>query len=67
MLPELTIYRLVNPSSVQSLHGTLSSTGVIVLDKAVVVALGLQASYVSRASQKLYYHHHGKYTRSCPE
>jgi hypothetical protein len=34
-------YRLVNPSSVQGLHRALSCAGVIVLDKTVVVTLGL--------------------------
>lgn len=34
-------YGLVNSSTIQGLHGPLCRTGVIVLDKAIVVALGL--------------------------
>jgi hypothetical protein len=41
-------YRLVNPSSVQGLHSTLSSTRVIVLDESVVVAPRLQGSWLAR-------------------
>lgn len=34
-------YRLVHSTAVECLHGSISSTGVIVLDEAVVEALGL--------------------------
>ncbi len=34
-------YRLVDATAVEGLHGALSGTGIVVLDEAVVVALGL--------------------------
>lgn len=38
----------MDPAAVEGLHGTLSSTGVIVLDEAIVVALGLSRVLVGR-------------------
>ena len=35
-------YRLVNTATIQSLHGALSSTRVIKLDEAVVVAFAVK-------------------------
>lgn len=37
----------MDPSPIQGLHGTLSSAGVVVFDKAVVIALGLPFRHVS--------------------
>lgn len=41
--PVLLTYRLMNPSSVQGLHGSLGCARVIVLDKAVVETLSLRS------------------------
>jgi hypothetical protein len=35
--------RLVDAPAIQSLHGALSSTRIIILDEAIVVALGLDS------------------------